>query len=182
MWQYFYAHATYHGVRWFPQGNRCKISMFMIFMALLLPVPQLYVVTLERSSRVCEQPLLDLAIASIVLTFFTIAFSLLFSILIPVPRELKIAFHVFGVACLIVGLIQIFYTFKAQEDCSVSTPELYYLSLASSMFSLVTTVFLGLMFPFWILNKVKTNVVLDPYSRAGLCYEPTKCCTCLWHI
>ena len=44
----------------------------MMVFALLLPVPQLYVVTLETSSRVCEQPLLDLAIASIVLTFFTI--------------------------------------------------------------------------------------------------------------
>ncbi|XP_045162430.1 uncharacterized protein LOC123527179 [Mercenaria mercenaria] len=182
MWQYFYAHATYHGVRWFPQGNRLKMSLLLMVFALLLPVPQLYVVSLDSSSRVCEQPLLDLAIAAIVLSFFTIAFSLLFCILIPVPRELKIAFHVFGVACLIVGLMQTAYTFQAKQDCSVSTPELYYLSLTSSMFSVVCLVFLGVMFPFWVINKVKTNVVMDPYSRTGLCYEPTKCCTCLWHI
>ncbi|XP_060573841.1 uncharacterized protein LOC132731641 [Ruditapes philippinarum] len=182
MWQYFYAHVTYHGVRWFPQGNRWKMCMLLITFALLLPVPQLYVVTLERSSRVCVQPLLDMAIASIVLSFFTIAFSLLFCILIPVPRELKIGFHVFGVASLIVGLMQTAYTFEAKEDCSVSTPELYTLSLASSMFSVVSLVFLGLMFPFWVVNKVKRNLVMDPYSRTGVCYEPTKCCTCLWHI
>ena len=44
-------------------------------------------------------------------------FSLLFCLLIPVPRELKIGFHVFGVASLIVGLIQTVYTFQAEEFC-----------------------------------------------------------------
>ncbi|KAL4221805.1 hypothetical protein ACF0H5_020059 [Mactra antiquata] len=182
MWQYFFAHATYHGVRWFPQGNRLKMSLFMITLAALMPIPQLRVVTLERSSRWCDQPLLPLAIASIILTFFTLGFSILFCVLIPVPRAVKIAFHVIGIGALIVGFWQIIATLMGFEVCSVSTPELYFLSQISSILSFGSIVFLTAVFPFWIINEVKKNLVLDPYSRDGICYEPVKCCTCIWHI
>lgn len=181
MWQYFFAHAIYHAVRWFPQGNRFKMSFALLVIALLLPVPQFYVVLLSRSSRWCAQPLLAVAISSLVFTFFTIGFGFLFCILIPVPRLVKIAFHIFGVGSLVLGLLQIVYTWMS-TDCNVSVPELYLLSQISSIFSAVSIVFLGVMFPFWLINKCKTNIVLDPYSRTGICYEPAKCCTCLWHI
>jgi len=38
------------------------------------------------------------------------------------------------------------------------------------------------MIPFWIINAVKRDSVLDNRTRQGFCYEPVKCCTCLWHV
>ena len=46
----------------------------------------------------------------------------------------------------------------------------------------IFSVFIGVMLPFWIINQARTNLVMDPYSRNGICFEPVKCCTCLWHI
>lgn len=182
MWQYFYAHAAYHMVRWFPQNNQRKMHLFLVIISMALPGSQLYVISCEKSSRYCEQPLLNMAIASIILTFFTFGFTILFGLLIPVPRAVKICFHIYGVGCLVHGLLYAYYTFMARTTCPTIIPELFMLSEFCSYFSLLATAFFVVLFPFWVINKVKTNLVLDPYSRTGVCYEPTKCCTCLWHI
>ncbi|XP_052760231.1 uncharacterized protein LOC128203029 [Mya arenaria] len=183
MWQYFFAHAAYHGVRWFPQGNRWKMALLMLVLSIIAVGAQIFVIShYERSSRYCEQPLLTLQVISIILSSFTVGFTFLFSVLIPVPRGVKIVFHIFGLGCLIVGFWQIYSVIVSYETCSVNTPELYFLTQICAILSGVSIVFLLVVFPFWLVNAWKTGIVMDPYSRTGICYEPAKCCTCIWHI
>lgn len=42
--------------------------------------------------------------------------------------------------------------------------------------------FLLIMLPFWLVNYLWPDSVLNRRERRGICYEPVKCCTCLWHI
>ena len=102
---------------------------------------------------------------------FIEGFSFLFSIMDPVPWEVKLAFHIFGGIVFILGLVQTAFTSLAGECvriCYISsvsdtfyqeknipainvrvylhfffqrtfTTELYYFSLAVSIFSLLTT-------------------------------------------
>ena len=44
------------------------------------------------------------------------------------------------------------------------------------------TGFLVIMLPFWLMNYLWPDSVLNRRERRGICYEPVKCCTCLWHI
>lgn len=101
--------------------------------------------------------------------------------MIPVPRELKVAFHIFGLICFVEGLVLIGYVSKA-EPCKNTTWPLYLISLIFAWFAGISIVFFVLMLPFWIINKAKRDSVLDVRNRSGLCYEPVKCCSCLWHI
>ncbi|KAJ8320247.1 hypothetical protein KUTeg_001834 [Tegillarca granosa] len=160
MWYYLWAHISYHLVRWFPRNNRRKIFAVLMFLSKCLLAPQLYVLAHKHTSRWCAQPLFELLIVSLVFTFILIGFTFLFILMIPVPRELKVAFHIFGLICFVEGLVLIGYVSKA-EPC---------------------VIFFVLMLPFWIINKAKRDSVLDVRNRSGLCYEPVKCCSCLWHI
>lgn len=47
---------------------------------------------------------------------------------------------------------------------------------------LFVSVFIFLMVPFWVINAMKRGSVLDMRTREGVCYEPVKCCSCMWHI
>jgi hypothetical protein len=49
-------------------------------------------------------------------------FSFLFVAMVPVPREVKVAFHIFGLFNGIGGLTQVIYTSKAEECVSHFTP------------------------------------------------------------
>ncbi|KAH3821101.1 uncharacterized protein LOC127832521 [Dreissena polymorpha] len=183
MWQYLLAHAAYHGVRWFPQGNRWKMALLMQFLSGGAVLGQIFVLWyFERVSRYCEQPLLPLEVASVILSIFTLGFTVVFCVLIPVTRAIKIVFHIFGVGCFVIGVWQIYSVVMSYETCSVTTPELYFLSQISAIMSGVAILVVVVMLPFWLLNACKRGIVLDPYSRTGICYEPAKCCTCLWHI
>nr|CAB3263104.1 uncharacterized protein LOC101242745 [Phallusia mammillata] len=99
----------------------------------------------------------------------------------PVPRIVKIGFHMYGFGSLILGLLTAVYTFQA-AGCEESTTELYYWCLISSYLALICTGYFFLIIPFWLLNTVKPSSVLDWRKRAGLCYEPVACCSCIWHI
>ncbi|OWF52056.1 hypothetical protein KP79_PYT21246 [Mizuhopecten yessoensis] len=165
-------------------GSQCLsphpfIVMMVITFALL--VPQFYVLLQPTTARWCEQPLLQILIVSIIFTFISIGFTFLFMLMIPVPRELKIVFHIFGIMCFVEGLVAVVYTSQA-GNCKSTTEELYYISLAIAWFTCVSIIFFAIMIPFWIINKVKRNSMVDRRSRQGVCYEPVKCCTCLWHI
>ncbi|KAK3743313.1 hypothetical protein RRG08_007551 [Elysia crispata] len=181
MWQYLWAHAIFHMVRWFPPSNRIKITVVTMVITMCLLSPQFYVLLLNRTTRWCPEPLLSLLIISIVLTFFVIGFTFLFVTMIPVPREVKIAFHVFGLANFCTGLAQCISTLKG-KDCQFTTIELYDISVALAVLSAIATVFVVFMLPFWIVNEKKKDSVLDRRNRTGICYEPVKCCSCLWHI
>ncbi|XP_030842743.1 uncharacterized protein LOC105445980 [Strongylocentrotus purpuratus] len=181
MWWYSLPHSVYHLIRWFPKTNRLKIRIVIFLFAFALLIPQFFVLTTERSSRYCGQHLFDMLIVSIVFSFCMTGFVVLFSILDPVPYEVKLIFHIFGGVSFLVGLILTIFTSLAVE-CRTNTAELYYFSLASTILCMIAAVFVILMLPFWIINYFYPGSVLDRKQRTGICYEPTNCCSCLWHI
>ncbi|XP_071109732.1 uncharacterized protein [Haliotis cracherodii] len=181
MWQYLWAHGVYHLVRWFPRNNRTKIFFLVMLLTAALLVPQIVVLLLDHSSRWCRYKLFDFLIVSIVFTLFLIGFTFLFMVMMPVPRAVKLGFHVFGGISLVISLAQVILTSKA-ESCSRTTESLYTLSVVLAIFSAISMCIFGLMAPFWIANRVKKDSVLNVPQRTGVCYEPVKCCSCLWHI
>ncbi|ELU08082.1 hypothetical protein CAPTEDRAFT_185569 [Capitella teleta] len=181
MWQYFWAHVVYHLTRWFPRNNRVKIRVVILIFTFALLVPQGFIMAQPDTSHFCGQHLLEFLIVAVVFTFCMIGFSFLFTTMDPVPWEIKLAFHIFGGITFIVGVTNTFFTAYA-GDCKVSTKELYYFSVAAAVFTMVTTVFFLVTVPFWIINRIWKNSVLDMRNREGLCYEPVKCCSCVWHV
>nr|XP_026689924.1 uncharacterized protein LOC113474186 isoform X1 [Ciona intestinalis] len=181
MWWYFYAHSMFHLTKWFPKDNRIKFRILLLLISIVLLVPEFIVLYLPKTSRACNLPLLNLLVASTVFLFFAIGFALLFSVMEPIPRLIKIAFHAFGVGSLILGVLTAVYTFQA-SSCEYSTPELYYWCYTSAVISLITCGYFALVLPFWILNEAKPLSVLNWRHRTGFCYEPVACCSCVWHI
>ncbi|XP_005109063.1 uncharacterized protein LOC101852277 isoform X2 [Aplysia californica] len=165
----------------FEEGLTPKCTVVAVFATLCLLIPQFYVLLQDKTTRWCPEPLMPLLITSIIFTFFVIGFTFLFVTMVPVPREVKLTFHGFGLVTFITGMIQCVSTSKAQ-DCDFSTPELYDISLALAVLCGVSIVYVAVLLPFWIINQVKQNAVLDKGERRGVCYEPVKCCSCLWHI
>ncbi|XP_077864484.1 uncharacterized protein LOC144349993 [Saccoglossus kowalevskii] len=181
MWWYYFAHFIFHLVRWFPKNNRFKIRIVLLIFACAFLLPQFFVLTRDHSTRYCGQHLFELLIVGIIFTFCMIGFSFLFSLMDPVPWEVKIAFHVFGVISFVFGFAYVVLTANA-ESCSVYSAELYYLSLAIMVVCVLSMVFVAVMLPFWIINYVFRDSMLNKRERTGFCYEPVKCCSCVWHI
>ncbi|XP_044173177.1 uncharacterized protein LOC114968126 isoform X2 [Acropora millepora] len=138
MWYYFVAHCAYHFTRWFPKDSRGAVRLSVLLMSFAFVIPQIYVIQLPRSSRFCDEPLLNITVAGIVFTFAMIAFTFLFAMMEPVPWQLKIAFHFFGFGSLILGMV-LFASTLASEACSNFTPELYYLCLSLGIFAVLST-------------------------------------------
>lgn len=181
MWQYLWPHFIYHLMRWFPRNNRKKIFILLVIFSLALFVPQFYVLALKKTTRWCIQPLFELLVVSIIFTVIAVGFTILFMLMYPVPRQVKVAFHIFGLICFIESLVHIGLTAQA-SDCKTTTVELYYLCYGYSWVSAASIIFFFIMIPFWLINAVKRDSVLDNRTRQGFCYEPVKCCTCLWHV
>lgn len=184
MWHYWWAHFSYHLVRWFPRDNRKKINVVLAIFTIGLLVPQFIVLAHKHSTRWCPAHLFELLIVSIVFTFICLGFCFLFMIMNPVPRPVKVAFHIFGIVCFVETLVHIGYATSnaAKEDCKSSTVALYYISYAFTWIGAASLVFIFLMVPFWVINAMKRGSVLDMRTREGVCYEPVKCCSCMWHI
>lgn len=157
------------------------MRLAVVLFSLSFIIPQIYVILLPRSSHFCDESLLNISVAGIVFTFAMIAFTFLFAVMEPVPWQLKIAFHFFGFGSLILGMV-LFGSTLASDLCSSFTPELYYLCLAFGIFAVLATGFLVIMLPFWLINYLWPDSVLNRRERSGICYEHVKCCTCLWHI
>ena len=41
---------------------------------------------------------------------------------------------------------------------------------------------LAVVLPFWLLDWLKPKWILNKHERAGICYEPVACCSCVWHV
>ncbi|KAL0978725.1 hypothetical protein UPYG_G00174350 [Umbra pygmaea] len=121
-----------------------------IFVALVL-IPQLYVLTRPKSSRFCQQPLLNNLTACIALSFMATGFAVTFTLIDPVPQSFKAAYHGFGLVSFGQGLCTIVLTLKAKQ-CVETTPELYYLSLVLSLCCILTTVFVLVKGGVWIVT------------------------------
>ncbi|XP_012559595.2 uncharacterized protein LOC105845902 [Hydra vulgaris] len=180
MWYYFVAHIAYHFTRCFPKDGRCGARIFVMFVALLFLLPQFIVLIHPTTSRYCVQPILNMLVVSICMTFVMLAFTFLFTMMEPVPWKLKIGFHFFGFFSLIIGLVQ--FGITVDSNCSETIPELYLLSLSFGIFSLVSAIFLLLLIPFWFVNFFWPGSVLSLKERRGICYEPVKSFSCVWHV
>ncbi|XP_064642898.1 uncharacterized protein LOC135497110 [Lineus longissimus] len=182
MWFYLWPHTVYHLMRWFPRNNRVKARVVVILFTLALLVPQFVILFQPHTGRYCGGHLLELLITGVVLSFLMAGFSIIFSIMDPVANQIKIAFHVSGVINLLylVSCTVLFFTKSA--DCLVNTQELYYYSLAMLTLSLVAAALLLVTIPFWIANSLHKDNILNMKQRDGVCYEPVRCCQCIWHI
>lgn len=58
-------------------------------------------------------------IISLILTLCLCGFSVLFAIMDPVPWEVKLVFHIFGLATFITGLLTVVYTAQASECVNI---------------------------------------------------------------
>lgn len=146
-----------------------------------LIAPQVYVLLRPSSSQYCSQPLLDGLICNIGFTLFTTAFALILVLVDPVPRWLRVLFHVFGAASFIEGICTGLMTFLA-ADCAASTPTLYQTSVVLSVLNALSIGFFLVVLPFWLSNSIFPELVLNKQSCTGMCYEPVVCCPCFWHV
>lgn len=181
MWWYIFPHLAFHLIRWFPKSNRLKVQVLLILLAFALLFPQIFVLSIDQTTRYCGQHLFDILVTSVVFTFCMIGFTILFTVMDPVPFEVKVVFHVFGGICFLIGLALTIFTSMAVE-CKINTVALYYYSLAASVMCMISAVFVAVMLPFWTINHFWFRSVLSRRNRTGICYEPVKCCSCLWHI
>ncbi|XP_071841363.1 uncharacterized protein [Apostichopus japonicus] len=181
MWWFLFPHCMYHLIRWFPKNNRLKIRILILLLSVGFLLPQFYVLLVEQSSRYCGQHLFGLLIASIVVTFVMLGFTFLFVLMDPIPFEVKFAFNCYGGLTCILGVLFIILSSLATE-CQNNTPILYYYSLATAVLSGISIGIYALLLPFWILNRLYRNSVLDKKGRTGICYEPVNCCSCIWHV
>ncbi|XP_069774557.1 uncharacterized protein [Narcine bancroftii] len=155
-----------------------------ILLALLVAAflfPQLFVLVWPRSSRYCDQPLLHSLTTFIIFTFLMTGFTFLLTLMDPIPCTLKVAFHAFGVGSFLQGILTTAFTVAAPQ-CVNTIPELYYLSFVLSALSVLATVFIILLLPFWLINVLYPGLLLSPGPPAAICHQPVADCSCLWYI
>ncbi|KAG8568369.1 hypothetical protein GDO81_013970 [Engystomops pustulosus] len=94
--------------------DQCRL-VTVVFIGVVLTIPQVYVLISPSSSRFCSQPLLNNLICNIGFTLFTTAFSLILILVEPLPYWLKSLFHTFGVSSFIEGICTVLMTSLAGE-------------------------------------------------------------------
>ncbi|KAF1391800.1 hypothetical protein PFLUV_G00045840 [Perca fluviatilis] len=129
----------------------CSQIVNAVFTALVL-VPQFYVMGRPKSSRYCRQPLLNNLSASIALSFIASGFSVIFTLIDPVPQSLWASYHVFGLLTCGQGLCTTILTLTAAA-CAKTTPELYYISLTLTVASISSTGFFMVRGALWLTNR-----------------------------
>ncbi|XP_056156829.1 uncharacterized protein LOC130130990 [Lampris incognitus] len=152
MFHYMLVYVAYYFSRWIPRNQRLKFQLVnVIFMALVL-VPQFYVMGRPKSSRYCQQPLLNNLSAFVALSFVASGFSVIFTLIDPVPQSFRAAYHVFGLLSFSQGLCTTILTLTAAA-CAHTTPELYYLSVSLTAACTFAT---GKLAPSYCLNSAHT--------------------------
>ncbi|KAM5248726.1 uncharacterized protein ACOB6Z_010943 [Ctenodactylus gundi] len=149
------AHSAHQVHCWLPRSHRLRLQVTLLLSGITALALQLYVLYRPRSSQYCSQPLLPNLVGNIILTFFTTGLTVLLTHLEPVPRLLKGVFFVFGVGSFGEGVCTVVLTVLA-KDCEKTTPELYYLSVALSVGSLVSTVLFSSKGLIW-LSRVTSS-------------------------
>ncbi|XP_072831954.1 uncharacterized protein [Vicugna pacos] len=147
------AHTAYRLHCWLPRSHQLRLQVTVFLFGATILTVQFYVLLRPRSSRYCSQPLLTNLVGNIILTFFTIGFTVLLTWMEPVPRALKRMFSVFGVGSVSEGVCTAVLTFLA-TDCEKTTPELYYLSVLLSVSSLVSTVLFSSLGLTWLATVI----------------------------
>eukprot|EP00118_Oscarella_pearsei_P006828 m.31775 g.31775 ORF g.31775 m.31775 type:complete len:202 (+) comp31542_c0_seq4:177-782(+) len=201
MWHYMWAHVSYHLTKWFPRDDRIRIRIVLFLFSCGFLVPQLVILLDDQATRYCEPSLFSLLVASVCFTLFMIGFTVLFTTMEPIPWQIKLVFHAFGIGSAILGALYLAFIVQGTGTCVIpresttlcvsvftiflqkdSTPTLYFLSLTLAVFAGLSIVFFLVAVPFWIINHLLPNAVLDKRSKTGICYEPVRCCNCIWHV
>jgi hypothetical protein len=117
MWQYLWAHAAYHLVRWFPRNDRVKIRLLLFLLSCAFLAPLFMALLLNQSTRYCSTNLFDICVASICFTLIMIGFTILFTLMEPVPWRVKFVFHLYGLGAAILGVILLSAVIRGQDTC-----------------------------------------------------------------
>ncbi|XP_035007711.1 uncharacterized protein LOC124851082 isoform X2 [Hippoglossus stenolepis] len=149
---------AYHGSRWIPRSKRLRFQLLNAGFTAIVLAPQFYVLARPKSSRYCRQPLLNNLSASVALSFIASGFSVIFTLLDPVPQSLWASYHVFGLLSCGQGLCTTILTLTATA-CAKTTPELYYMSLILTVASIFSTGFFTVRGGRWLSNR---RPVTDP--------------------
>ncbi|XP_032370427.1 probable intracellular septation protein A [Etheostoma spectabile] len=152
MFLYMLIFMAYHSSRWIPRNQRLKFQIVNAVFTALVLVPQFYIMGRPKSSRYCKQPLLNNLSASIALSFIASGFSVIFTLIDPVPQSLWASFHVFGLLTCGQGLCTTILTLTA-APCAKTTPELYYISLILTVASILSTGFFMVRGGLWLTNR-----------------------------
>ncbi|XP_026205141.1 uncharacterized protein LOC113154915 [Anabas testudineus] len=140
MFLYLLIFTAYHSSRWLPRNQRLKFQLVNAVFTAIVLAPQFYVMGSPKSSRYCRQPLLNNLSASIAFSFIASGFSVIFTLMDPVPQSLWASYHVFGLLSFGQGLCTAVLTLAAAA-CAKTTPELYHMSLVLTIASIFSTVF-----------------------------------------
>ncbi|XP_068171178.1 uncharacterized protein [Antennarius striatus] len=149
MFLYMLIYLAYHGSRWIPRKQRLKFQIVNAVVITLVLVPQFYVIGRSKSSRYCKQPLLNNLSASIAFSFIASGFSVIFTLIEPIPQSLWASYHLFGLLSCGEGLCTTILTLTA-KDCVKTTPELYYMSLFQTVASILSTGFFMVRGGLWL--------------------------------
>lgn len=152
MFLYMLVFMAYHSSRWIPRNQRVKFQIVNAVFTAVVLVPQLYVMGRPKSTRYCRQPLLNNLSASIALSFIASGFSVIFTLMDPVPQSLWAAYHVFGLLSCGQGLCTAILTLTAAA-CAKTTPELYYMSLILTVVSTLSTGFFMVRGGLWLTTR-----------------------------
>ncbi|XP_041836764.1 uncharacterized protein LOC121636964 [Melanotaenia boesemani] len=152
MFLYMLIFMAYHSSRWIPRNKRLKFQIVNAVFIIVVLAPQLYVMGRPKSSRYCRQPLLNNLSTSVALSFIASGFSVIFTLLDPVPQSLWAAYNVFGLLSFGHGLCTAILTITAAE-CDKTTPELYYMSLTLTVASTFSTGFFMVRGGLWLTNR-----------------------------
>uniref|UniRef100_UPI003AAF020F uncharacterized protein n=1 Tax=Centroberyx gerrardi TaxID=166262 RepID=UPI003AAF020F len=117
MFHYMLIFMAYHSSRWIPRNQRFKFQIVNAVFTALVLVPQFYVMGRPKSSRYCRQPLLNNLSASIALSFMASGFSVIFTLIDPVPQSFRASYHVFGLLSFCQGLCTTILTLTAAACC-----------------------------------------------------------------
>ncbi|XP_070759290.1 uncharacterized protein [Enoplosus armatus] len=153
MFLYLLIFLAYHSSRWIPRNQRLKFQIVNAVFTVLVLVPQFYVMGRPKSSRYCWQPLLNNLSASIALSFIASGFSVIFTLIDPVPQSLWASYHVFGLLTCGHALCTAILTLTAAA-CANTTPELYYMSLILTVASIFSTGFFAVRGGLWLTNRL----------------------------
>ncbi|XP_040926678.1 uncharacterized protein LOC121202233 [Betta splendens] len=156
MFLYVLVYAAYHSSRWLPRNQRLKFQLVNAVFTAIVLAPQLYVMGRPKSSRYCRQPLLNSLSASVALSFIASGFSVILTLLEPVPQSLWASYHVFGLLSFGHGLCTVILTLMATA-CAKTTLELYYTSLLLTVASIVSTAFFMVRGGMWLTNNLSNE-------------------------
>ncbi|XP_059925075.1 uncharacterized protein LOC132470452 isoform X2 [Gadus macrocephalus] len=153
MFHYMLVYLMHYTSRRIPSNERLKFQTVNAICLAFVLVPQFYVMGRPKSSRYCQQPLLNNLSAFLAMSIIASGFSVLLTVLEPVPVSFRAAYHVFGLLSFGQGLCTTILTLTATA-CADTTPELYYLSLTLTVACVASTTFFAVKGGMWIMKSL----------------------------